>query len=44
MLSLKFVPEKATSGGGWDTFLVVHVDAYLVWLKHFQGVIYFSCR
>ena len=42
MLSVKFVPKKATSGGGWDTFLVV--DAYLVWLKHFQWVTYFSCR
>ena len=38
-LSVKFVPKKATSGGGWDTFLVV--DAYLVWLKLFQGVIFF---
>ena len=39
MLSVKFIPKKATSGGGWDTFLVV--DVYLVWLKLFQGVIFF---
>ena len=42
MLSVKFVPKTATSGGGWDTLLVV--DAYLVWLKLFQGVFFFFCK
>ena len=27
--------EIFSSGGGWDTFLLV--DAYLVWLKLFKG-------